>query len=104
LILPPATVRIFSVGSIKGWGAHIEIVLLQGLWVQEEQGLFIIFLEMGGVWLCCMPSSSASFMVSIDSASVWAYIIFQEGSLSWSLMEEIASLFFGVEAQVVFKV
>ena len=93
---PQFTVRIFTDACNKGWGAHWEDRILQGLWSSAEQLLHINILEMRAVLKALQGfqiPQGAAILVSTDNTTVVSYINKEGGTRSHSLWEETKSLF-----------
>ena len=51
LMTPPPEMHLFTNASLEGWGAHLQELVVSGVWTQDDQDLHINLLEMRAVLL-----------------------------------------------------
>ena len=86
---PPPELHLFTDASKAGWGAHLEELLLSGVWSEEDKHLHINLLELKAAFLALQEFQDRlvghSVVLMSDNTTVVAYVNKQGGTVSLPL-------------------
>ncbi|XP_068238401.1 uncharacterized protein [Palaemon carinicauda] len=102
---PPLQFRLFTDVSMGDWGAHLDDLVVSGVWSEEEKHLHINVLEMMVVSRARFHFQARlrehSVVLMSDNTSVVAYVNKQGGTLSHLLQQLTRQVFLWAESQHV---
>jgi hypothetical protein len=97
--------QVFSDVSLKGWGGHLNGMVVQGVWTVTETQFHINVFEMLAVWRVLKAFvqilEGSQVMVASDNTTTVAYIRKQGGTRSSSLLALTQEFFAWLECHQI---